>query len=152
MHPVMERSAERLARKDRAMPKIGLTVEISTGHWRTGRRQGFGAHVATVSKRFGVKPSGGAISDLYTGTANGQDDGSTYMDDWRSSGGLNQIPKPKTAQQDKLHTLCTAFIAGEDLPDEVLDGMREFIAKIIRTDAEHGNAWRLAMGIAGLYR
>jgi hypothetical protein len=47
--------------------------------------------------------------------------------------------------------LCVAFIGGELLEDVVEDGMREFIAKIIATDPDHGNAWRIAMGIAGLY-
>jgi hypothetical protein len=157
MHPVMERAAERMAKNDRAMPKVPgagvqLTVENSTGHWRTGAREGHHAHVATASKRFGVKPSGGAVSDIYAGTSNGQDDGSAYFDEWRESGGIDHLPKAKTRAQDHLKKLCVAYIAGQEMPDVVLEGMREFISKIIRTDPDHGSAWRLAMGIAGLYR
>lgn len=158
MHRVIERDCERKARNDRAMPKVPgagvqLTVENSTGHWRTSKREGHHAFVATTSKRFGVKPTGGAVADIYAGTVNpGKDDGSAYFDEWRESGSGDQLPKAKTRQQDHLHKLCVAYLAGQELSEPVLEGMREFISKIIRTDPDHGNAWRLAMGIAGLYR
>lgn len=158
MHNVMERAAERKARDDRAMPKISglgggqLTGEVSTGHWRTKRGEGHHPFVGSAPKRFGVKPTSGAVADIYTGQSlEGQDDGSGYFDEWLESGGLNQLPTPKTRKQDELHRLCVAFIGGQALEDVVEDGMREFIAKIIATDPDHGNAWRLAMGIAGLY-
>lgn len=157
MEHVLERSAERMAKRERAFPKVPgagvqLTGEVSTGHWRTRKGEGSHAHEATTSKRFGVKPSGGAVSDLYTGNRNGEDDGSAYMDDWRESGGINQLPKAKTRAQDHLHRLCVAYIAGQDLGEVIEKGMREFIDKIVRTDPEHGREYRLAMGIAGLYR
>ncbi len=159
MHPVMERAAERKARDDRAMPSVSglgggrLTGELSTGHWRTGRGEGHHAHAATTSKRFGVKPSSGAVADIHVGTsAAGLDDGSGYFEEWRDQGGTFQLPKPKTRLQDALHRLCVAYIAGEDLGEETKERMREFITKIQNTDSNHGNAWRIAMGVAGLYK
>lgn len=159
MDSVMERATERMASRDRAMPKVSglgggnVTGELSVGHWRTKRGEAHHPHVATAAKRFGVKPTSGKVSDLYAGgSLNGQDDGSGYFDEWRESGGLNQLPQPKTRLQDALHRLCVAFIAGDYLSEEIKEGMREFIAKITRTDPDHGTAWRLAMGIAGLYK
>lgn len=156
---VMERAAERKASTERTMPKVSglgggnITGELSTGHWRTSRRQGYGAHAATSPRRFGVKPSAGKVADTYTGPAlAGQDDGSDYFKEWRAQGGVCQLPTPKTRMQDSLFRLCVAFIAGEVLSEETKQRMRDFIEKIIATDPEHGNAWRLAMGIAGLYK
>ena len=159
MHPVMERAAERQAKRDRTMPKVSglaggnVTGELSTGHWRTSRKQGHQPFVATTSKRFGVKPSGGKVADIYAGTSTpGKDDGSGYFDEWRAQGGTFSLPVPKTRMQDHLHRLCVAYIAGEELGKDTEDRMREFIAKIVATDPDHGNAWRLAMGVAGLYK
>lgn len=152
MHPVMERSAERKARNDRAMPKVPglnagqLSGEMSTGHWRTGRGQSFGAHEQGSSKRFGVKPSGGKVSDLYAGDSlRGQDDGSAYFDEFRASGGaFGQLPAAKTRSQDALRRVCLAWIAG-DRPDWARELIREGIAKVDSTDPEHASAFRIAM-------
>jgi hypothetical protein len=159
MDSVMERACERKASTERAMPKIGglgggqLTGEVSTGHWRTKRGERHHPHVASASKRFGVKPSSGGVADVYTGVSlKGQDDGSDYFSEWRGAGGIFELPRAKTPKQDELRRLCVAFIAGEDLGEHIEDGMREFIAKIQRTDNEHGSTWRVAMMAAGLFR
>lgn len=162
MHPAMERSAERMARNDRTFPKVpgqnanALTCEMSTGDNRTSDKISLSAataHRATDSKRFGVRPSSGGNSDLWVGgSLNGQDDGSDYFAEYRAQGGLFAIPIAKTPKQDQLRRLCVAYLAGEELGSEIEQGMREFIAKIQATDADHGNAWRVAMTIGGLYR
>lgn len=159
MHPVMERAAERKASADRVMPKVSglgggsVTGELSTGHWRTKAKEPHHPFVATAAKRFGVKPTSGAVADIYAGgSLNGQDDGSGYFEEWRGSGGLFELPKAKTPKQDQLRRLCVAFIGGEDLGEDIERGMRDFIATIQRTDPSHGSAWRTAMVAAGLYR
>jgi len=154
----LELAAERMASRDRAMPTAPglnagrLTGEMSTGHHRLSAKASHQPHVATSARRFGVKPTSGAISDLYTPKSlRGQDDGSDYFAEYREGGGMFPIPTAKTRKQDQLRRLCVAFIAGEDMSAEVIEGMRDFIAKIVATDPEHGNAWRQAMTIHGLY-
>lgn len=156
---VLDKAAERCARQDRAMPKVpGLAAsqlqgEMSTGHWRVKAKESHHPHAAGAARRFGAKPSGGKVDELYAGSSlNGQDDGTDYFADWRGEGGIFELPKPKTPKQDALHRLCIAFIGGEDLGEGIEEGMRSFIGKIIATDPDHGSAWRLTMTAAGLFR
>lgn len=141
------------------MPKVpGLAAsqlqgEMSTGpnRLKDGRTLSQAtAHVATSSRRFGVKPSSGKVSDLYTGkTTPGLDDGSGYFGEWRENGGFFPMPKPKTKSQDRLKRLCVAWIAGERT-DDMARVIRASIAAITRTDPKHGSQWRTAMVSAGL--
>lgn len=154
----LERAAERMASRDRAMPAAPglnagrLTGEMSTGHHRLSAEAKFHPFEATTSKRFGVKPTSGRVSDLFVSrTPAGQDDGTDYFAEYRGDGGLFPVPAAKTPKQDQLRRLCVAYIAGEDLSAEVIEGMREFISKIVATDPDHGNAWRTAMTVHGLY-
>lgn len=152
MHSVMERSAERKARNDRTFPKVPgmnanqLSAEMSTGTQRTSSKQRHKPHEATTAKRFGVKPTSGRVSDLYTGESlRGQDDGTDYFAEFRAQGGtFGQLPPAKTRSQDALRRVCVAWIAG-DRPDWARDLIREGIAKIESTDAEQASAFRTAM-------
>lgn len=156
---VMDRAAERHARRDRAMPKVPglaagqLTGEMSTGpnRLKAGRTLSQAtAHQSTSSKRFGVKPSSGKVADLYTGTAlPGVDDESGYFAEWRENGGYCPMPKPKTPSQDRLRRLCIAWIAGQR-GDDIAAVIRAGVRAIIRTDVKHGSQWRTAMVAAGL--
>lgn len=162
MDTALERHAERLSKRDRAMPKVPglaagqLSGEMSTGpnRLKAGKRSKSlseaTAHVSTSSKRFGVKPSSGAVSDLYRGQAvPGKDDGSAYFDDWRENGGAIPMPKPKTPKQDRLKRLCIAWIAGERT-QELEAVIRASVLGIIHTDPDHGSAWRAALNAQGL--
>lgn len=156
---VLDRAAERCAKQDRAFPKVpGLAASQLQGEMSTGpNRLKDGktlsqatAHAATSSRRFGVKPSSGKVSDLYAGvTRPGHDDGSDYFAEWRENGGVVPMPKPKTPSQDRLKRLCVAWIAGER-GDDIASVIRNAITGIIRTDPKHGAQWRTAMVAAGL--
>lgn len=162
MDRVLERHAERLASRDRTMPKAPglaagqLTGEMSTGPARlkNGKRSKSlseaTAHAATSARRFGVKPSSGKVSDLHTGVCvPGKDDGSAYFDEWRENGGAIPMPKAKTPSQDRLKRLCVAWIGGER-NDDYENVIRHSIIRIIATDPKHGGAWRAAMVAAGM--
>ena len=158
MSAVLDKAAERMAGRDRAMPKCPglnaqqLTGEMSTGHHRLKANDKHRPFEATNAKRFGVRPSSGRVSDLYaSSSAPGSDDGSGYMQEWREGGGTFQLPKAKTPKQDQLRAVCVAWIAG-DRPDGAADLIKQCIATLQRTDPKHGSAWRTAMASAGLYR
>lgn len=152
MHPVMERAAERKASSERTMPTVPglnagrLSGEMSTGHHRTGAKQSFSPHQQGSAKRFGVRPSSGAVSDLYAGDSlRGQDDGTDYFAEFRAQGGVfGQLPPAKTRSQDALRRTCVAWIAGER-EDWMRDLIIEGIAKVRTTDPEQAQAFRLAM-------
>lgn len=156
---VLDRAAERSARQDRAMPKVpGLAASQLQGEMSTGPNRlkagktlsAATAHAATSSRRFGVKPSSGKVSDLYAGqTMPGKDDGSNYFGEWRENGGVVPMPKAKTPSQDRLKRLCVAWIGGDRTADmEAV--IKAAIQGIIRTDPKHGGQWRNALVAAGL--
>lgn len=152
MHPIMERSAERKAYAGRAFPKVpgmnagSCTGEMSTGAQRTSSKQRHKPHEATTAKRFGVKPTSGKVSDLYTGHGlRGQDDGSDYFAEFRAQGGaFGQLPAAKTRSQDALRQVCVAWIAGER-EEWARDLIQEGITKIESTDPDQASAFRTAM-------
>lgn len=158
MHPVMERSAERKAYMDRTFPKCpgmnagNCSAEMSTGAQRTSAKQRHKPHAATTSKRFGVKPTSGKVSDLYAGTSlAGQDDGSEYFAKFRARGGIfGQLPAAKTRSQDALRRVCLAWIAGER-PEWARDLIREGIAKVESNDPKQASSFRTAMIGRGIY-
>lgn len=151
---VLDRAAERCASQDRAFPKVpGLAASQLQGEMSTGPNRlkdgkslsAATAHVATSSRRFGVKPTSGKVADIYAGESlAGQDDGSDYFAEYRAKGGLMGLPIPKTRSQDGLWRVCIAWIAGER-EGWMRDLIREGIAKVETTDPEQASAFRTAM-------
>jgi hypothetical protein len=148
---------ERAARNERTMPTVPgqnagrLNCEMSTGHHRLKPGESMHPFAATSTNRAGVGVSNGYVDEVRTGQAvPGQDDGSSYFDDWRASGGLIELPQPKTRSQDALRKVCVAWIEG-DQPDWARYLIRDGIAKIERDDSEQALRFRTAMIGRGIY-
>lgn len=153
------RWSERAASRDRAMPSVPgmeggqLTGEVSTDHWRTSDRAPQRAHRGSPHcKRFGVKPSGGKVADIYAGPSlAGQDDGSGYFEEFRASGGLVPFPAAKTAAQDRLGALASLWAQDEAARSrEIAQAVMAGIETISRTDPELGSEWRKAAAWHGI--
>lgn len=154
---VWDLAVERNASRERAMPTVPgqnagrLQCEMGIRGKRTKPGESMHPFVATSTRRAGVSVSNGRVDEVYAGqTLDGQDDGSTYFDEWRESGGLIELPQPKTRSQDALRKVCVAWIAG-DQPDWARYLIRDGIAKIERDDSEQALKFRTAMMGRGIY-